>query len=108
MATMLSQVILNEIFNLEYQINDVCLQQLADELSYYQCVVRNYDNFDAAIIVYFYRQTDVEHPHLEGELRIDRITKQFTICVTYGEEIVLPAVGSWDLIIDYLTKVLML
>ncbi len=102
----LPQVVLDEIFNLEFKVSDQAIEYISDELDKFGCVISNSFDYDMSVIIMFYKQHDKSHPYLEGELRIDRIQRRFEICVKYGEETVLPAFGDWDLIIEYLVKVL--
>lgn len=103
---MLPKPIIDEIFNLRYQVSDAAIDHICDELHRYGCVVDNHCNYDTSVILYFSRSADAVHPRLEGELRIDRIERQFDIAARYGEETILPASGDWSLVEEYLQKVL--
>ncbi len=99
-------VILGEIFNLCYRVSDVAIEYLCDELEKCGCIVSHHDNFDSSVFLYFQRSADETHPVLEGELRVDRIYKRFEISAKYGNETIMPASGDWNLVMEYLQKIL--
>lgn len=99
---MLPQLIVDEIFNLKYQINELAIDHVCDELQCHGCVVDSYHNYDTSVIIYF----SCSEKKLEGELRIDRIEKHFNVAVKRGDETILPAFGDWPLVKEYLDKVL--
>jgi hypothetical protein len=103
---MLPRTITDEIFNLRYRVNDVALNHVYDELLKYGCLVTGTIDCDASIIIYFKRPNDATHPLLDGELRIDRIERTFEIAVKYGDTTVLPMLGAWELIDQYLNEVI--
>ena len=105
-ANVLPQVILDEIFNLSCRISDVSLTHLYEELEKFGCVVTNSENYDASVIIYFKRAADDDHAALDGELRIDRIHRNFELAARYGEQTIFPVLGNWDLIVACLVELL--
>ncbi len=95
----LPRPILDEIFNLQFQISDIAIQHFVDELDDLGFVVTNYINHDAAVMLNFSGEGMV------GELRIDRIRRCFDIIVKCEGAVVLPASGDWNLVVEYLQKV---
>jgi hypothetical protein len=102
----LPRAVVDEIFNLEFRVSEQALEYVEGEFSRFGCVVSNHCDYDVAVMVYFNRPADAAHPRLEGELRIDRIERRFEIGVKYGDELIFPAYGDWNLVTKYLTKVL--
>jgi len=97
---MISKSISCELFDLQYQVSDIAIDHICDELIKHGCLVNHYVNYDASIIIYFNRN------ELNGELRIDRINRQFDIVIGCDDEIIMPVSGDWSLIDEYLRKAL--
>lgn len=82
------------------------MDHIYDALSRYGCIPSDTQNFDTSIIVYFTRPRDAVFPLLDGELRIDRIYRNFEISAKFGDEIILPIVGQWEKVEAFLQKIL--
>lgn len=102
--TVLPLSISEEIFDLRCRPGDVALGHLYEDLENLGLVIKRIDNYDHAIIVVFHKPGD--HP-IEGELRIDRIRRVFDISIMVDGEVVLPASGDWDLVLEYLQKAIL-
>lgn len=94
-------LLLHEIFDLSTKPTAIAIEQLCDDIDTLGFVVKDFDNYDHALVVRFARQSD--RP-VEGELRVDRIRQVFDIVALSNGSLILPASGDWDLVIDYLTS----
>lgn len=97
--------IYNEIFDMRYRINSTMLDFIKEELSMFDMDIFNICDYDHSIIIKYGRHATNHLLAVEGELRIDRITKKFYIS-GYCDGYLLPATGGWDTIIDYLHKLI--
>ena len=61
----------------------------------------NISDYDTSIIIEFGKIGDFP---IEGELRIDRLNKQFEICAFSQGNTFLPAYGDWHIIEEYLNQ----
>jgi hypothetical protein len=99
---MLSKVVLDEIFNVRYRVSDQAIDYIADELDRFRCVIFRVEDNDLAVTIYFGRSMNGV-PAAEGEIRIDRVNRQFEIvgkCCGF----MLPAEGDWFVIVEYLRQ----
>jgi hypothetical protein len=97
----LPKVVTHEIFDVRHKPSDVALSHLFDDIEDLDLRVRNYFNYDHAIVIVFYRPGD--HP-IEGEIRVDRIRRIFDVVAKVDGAVVLPASGEWELVLEYLQK----
>jgi len=100
--SMLSQVILKEIFTVKYRVSEQALDHISDELDQFRCVVSRIEDNDLAVTIYFFRNMN-GLPAVNGEIRIDRITRNFQIVGTC-EGLMLPVEGDWSVILEYLRQ----
>jgi len=97
---MLPQPVLDEIFNVKYRVSDQALEYISDELDKFRCTISRIEDNDLAVTIYFGRNTI---PSVDGEIRIDRIFKNFSITgICNG--LILPMSGDWGTIIEYLNR----
>ena len=99
---MLPQVIHDEIFNLQRRVTEQALEYIGDQLGTFRCTVSEIIDNDLAVTIRFGRSLN-GIPEVEGEIRIDRMTKQFDIAGRC-EGTMLPATGDWGVIIEYLRQ----
>lgn len=100
---MLSEAVLHEIFDLRHKPNDVVLNHFFEDIEEYGLIVKQYFDYDHAIVIIFCRPGD--HP-IVGEIRVDRIRRVFDISIKVDGAVVLPASGDWGLVLEYLQKAL--
>lgn len=96
--------IFNEIFNIEYKISRQAIDFILDEFDKYKIDIYDIIDYDHCVIIRFNRKLE-GLPLVRGELRIDRIEKAFTIS-GYCDGYLLPAKGDWDMVVDYLHKLI--
>lgn len=82
------------------------LDHLADELTQLGYCVGDVFNFDTSAIILF--KQSVNDCVVDGELRVNRIDRQFEISAKCGDETILPVFGMWDTIDKYLRNILTL
>ncbi len=99
---MLNPLIVVELFNVAYALNIVIIEQICDELVKYGYYVTNVVNNDVTVVIVF--KAINLNCGIKGELQIDRINKVFIIAVENGDAVVMPVVGGWELIDEYLRK----
>lgn len=99
---MLSQAVLDEIFNVRYRVSEQALDHISDELDQFRCTVSHVEDNDLAVTIYFGRNMN-GMPAVEGEIRIDRVNNQFEI-VGVCEGFMLPVTGDWSVILEYLRQ----
>lgn len=99
---MLSQVILNEIFNIRYRVSEQALDHISDELDRFRCMVSRVEDHDLAVTIYFSRNMN-GMPAVEGEIRIDRVTNTFWV-VGICDGLMMPVEGDWSVILEYLRQ----
>lgn len=97
---LLPQSILSDIFNTEYKLTDISIDYLIDELELHDVQVIDHDNYDCVVVIRFTN----DKIKLEGELRINRIMQHFDIIVRIDDIVFLPAIGDWNMVIEYLNK----
>ena len=97
---MLSQAVLDEIFNVMYHVSEQALDHISDELDIFRCAISHIEDNDLAVTIYFGRQA---MPSVEGEIRIDRITGKFEIVGVCGG-FMMPIEGDWPVIFEYLRQ----
>ena len=97
-----SQIVLDEMFNVKFRVSEQALDFISDELDKYRCVISHVDDYDHAVVVHFGREMN-GMPKVEGELRIDRIERNFEIVGTC-EGLMLPVRGDWDMVTTYLRQ----
>lgn len=98
----MQSVILDEIFNLQHRVSDQAIDYISDELDSFRCTISEVEDNDVAVTISFGRSLN-GMSKVVGEIRIDRLRKQFEI-VGRCEGTMLPACGSWDVIIEYLRQ----
>lgn len=86
---MLSDTILNELFNVQYQVNDVVLDHVSEELSRLGFKVLAVKNYDCAIYFMFNRLG------VSGELRVDRVFRCFEISAVKDDHTYATRRGDW-------------
>ncbi len=99
---MMPAIIYNELFDLTHPVSDITLSYIFDLLTASDLLISDYRNYDVMIIIAFYNK----EKDLIGELRINRMLKEFEICIQCGKVLILPAHGDWDLVTEYLQKAL--
>jgi hypothetical protein len=90
-TVMLPEVILTELFNLTYKVNDVAISYLCDELEQLEYTIDHIvdDDDDDLITLVFSKGK------LSGELCVDRIKQQFEIIIRNDASLLLPTTGDW-------------
>ena len=97
----LPEIILDEIFCLSNQVNDVIIDHLCSDIEQCGYAIRNILNLDCSIIFKATANIDSE---IVVEIRIDRIFRTFEVVGRTSDFTVLPINGSWDDILIYLQK----
>lgn len=93
---MLPQSIKSELFNIRHQVSEMALDYICTKIEQFGFVIDEQENLDLIIRITFKRGEDY------GELRIDRLAREFEICAVVDGETIIPATGSWELVINYL------
>lgn len=97
---MLEQIVLSELFNIAYCVQDNVIEFIIDELWCHRVVVDNVVNCDTVIYM------DIRVGHYEGELRIDRFMKRFQIQLRSSSYTIPPASGDWGEVVRYINTVI--
>ena len=98
---MLPNQIVKELFAIEYKVSDIVVDHVIEELNKFDCIPTSISDYDTSIIIEFGKIGDSP---MEGELRIDRLNKQFEICARFQGNTFLPAYGNWHIIEEYLNQ----
>ena len=98
---MLPNQIIKELFTVKYKVSDIVVDHIIEELNRFNCIPTNISDYDTSIIIEFGKIGDFP---IEGELRIDRLNKQFEICAFSQGNTFLPAYGDWHIIEEYLNQ----
>ena len=104
LKTALPSTILDEIFCLSAKTNDVVIDYLCLDIEQYGYVTQNVDNYDCSIIIDLICEKYGDPSYIHANLRVDRIYKTFEVVATYGDQTILPRIGDWSGILDYLEK----
>jgi hypothetical protein len=99
---MLPKPILDELFNLHHRAGDMVIQHLCEDVESLGCTVYRVENNDASLDLKF-REDD---KHIDGDIRIDRLFRLFTVCVRVGDATFLPASGDWITVRRYVDGIL--
>lgn len=103
---MLSRIVEEELFNIQYRVGDMVIAQISEEIEKFLLSVNRVENNDFALTFYFGRnETYKPLPVVEGELRIDRLGKMFEIIAKCNDWYVVPAYGDWVTVHDYLSEI---
>jgi len=98
LKTVLPDAIHEEIFCLSSKTSDIVIDYLCADIERLGFVTRKVNNYDCSIIIDFARQGT------HANLRIDRIYKTFEVVARHGDVVILPRIGGWNDILDYLQK----
>jgi hypothetical protein len=102
LKSVLPDTIQDEIFRLSSRVNDVAIDYLCSELEHFGYIVSNVQNYDCSVII------DLSNEDTDINLRVDRIFKTFEIVAKCCDEIILPYIGDWEGVLNYLSKVSLL
>lgn len=94
----------DEIFNLQYKISRSALEFIQEQLDKYQIDINYITDYDHSMIIKFGRHCK-NLPDIFGDIRIDRINKNFIVC-GYCDGYLLPLVGDWEDVVEYLDRLL--
>lgn len=97
---MISEAVISELFDIRYVVQDHIIEHIVDELWIYKITVEEVINCDSVIYM------DLRAKSHTGELKIDRFSKRFMICMKIGNELIPPAIGDWKEIKRYLNIVI--
>jgi hypothetical protein len=100
----MNPIIYRELFDLEYKVSRQAVDFILDEFDKYQIDAYDIIDYDHSVIIKFNRKLE-GLPLVRGELRVDRIQKKFIIS-GYCDGYLLPARGNWDMVVDYLYKLI--
>jgi hypothetical protein len=92
---MLPQAILAELFDMRRTVSDIITQQIGDELETFCLTILDVTNYDHAIVLHFQSQDKVT----QGELRVNRVRRQFELHAKVGQYMMFPVFGPWEEII---------
>jgi hypothetical protein len=93
---MLPQSIDSELFDIRHQVGEMALDYICTKIEQFGFVIDEQENLDLIVRIVFKSGEDY------GELRIDRLAREFEICAVIDGETIIPAVGSWELVMNYL------
>jgi len=95
---MLPEPISSALFDIRYKITDVVLDYICNAVEQFGYSIINVEDNDLAITIKFSCKST------NGELRVDRLAKEFELTVKSSGFVYVPIRGDWGIIIEFLRE----
>lgn len=95
---------MDEIFNLNSMVSRIAIDFIQEELDKHQLDCTYVVDYDHSILIKFNRSLP-KLSKVYGEIRIDRIKRNFTVC-GYCDGYMLPTTGDWNCVLTYLDQLI--
>ena len=96
---MLPDSISQVLFDIRYKLQDVDLEYICSAVEQLSYVISSIDNYDTSVVIKFKDAVS------NGELRVDRMAREFELTIQRDGYTYLPLRSDWDLVISNLRKV---